>query len=960
MKTVSLVTIGVLLVGACGDDDGGANNQNQSNQNNQSQSVCGNGTREGSEECDDGAQNSDTTPDACRSDCRLARCGDGALDTGEACDEGLANSDAAADACRTSCVLPTCGDGVVDVAAGETCDCGNGATTMPYRCSAPNGHPDGACGESCLSYYCGNQVLDPGEECDDGNNSSGDGCGPTCKLEACGNGFLDPGEECDDGEASSDVLPDACRTDCTLPRCGDGVEDTGEACDDGDLESGDGCSALCRVEHCGNGVVDAGEECDDGNPTSGDGCQYNCRLPRCGDGVQDAALQEECDEGTSNSDTSADACRTNCQLPRCGDGVTDTGEICDDGNSVRGDGCDPDCQGQCGNGAIDSTGELCDGAELGTESCVSYGWDRGRLACGTQCTPDFTGCQQMGWEESPLSGHTSLRAYTAVHGTGPNDIWVTALGGWIGHHDGSAWTFVQPAGNVDLNDVYALAENDVYAVGNGGTLLHFNGVAWSPVGFTIPSNPTANLLGVFASPTVVGAVGQGGVIIYNALGAGWSELSSGTTRNLNAIWASAWDSIYVVGGARTVLHITAPGGVPNVAAEDLGTGTEAFHDVWGSSSGDIHAVGDQMAARYRDEVWTLASRPNEYYRGLHGLDANHVFAAGVQGLMAINDGTVWSRIESPSDTWFTDIWGMAGGEIIAVGNLGSVYRYTGSVLSEHSTGTTQELKGVWGTSLDDAIAVGTGGTILRLGPSGWTADTSNTTQGLIDVWGADGDNVFAVGENRTVMRYNGTSWAAMSTPATAGRLLNVHGTGPNNVWVVGQSSTSTPFAMRWNGASWTVDSPPASTDIKGVWVTDAGGSPEVWACADGGGIFHWQGGAWASQSSGVGRLSKIWGTSPSEILAVGPFGFATRYNGTSWTRIETGVDSWLLGLHGTSIDDAFAVSGAGRLLHYDGVAWNPVRTDTTEQINDVWAVGTSVLLVGSFGYQAKLHRISTW
>ena len=46
------------------------------------------------------------------------------------------------------------------------------------------------------------------------------------------------------------------------------------------------------------------------------------------------------------------------------------------------------------------------------------------------------------------------------------------------------------------------------------------------------------------------------------------------------------------------------------------------------------------------------------------------------------------------------------------------------------------------------------------------------------------------------------------------------------------------------------------------------------------------------------------------------------------------------------------MSGAGLLLHYDGVAWNPVRTDTSEQINDVWAVGSSVLLVGTFGYQA--------
>jgi cysteine-rich repeat protein len=49
-----------------------------------------------------------------------ARCGDGALDPDEACDDGADNDDATPDACRTTCLLPTCGDGVVD--GGEACD----------------------------------------------------------------------------------------------------------------------------------------------------------------------------------------------------------------------------------------------------------------------------------------------------------------------------------------------------------------------------------------------------------------------------------------------------------------------------------------------------------------------------------------------------------------------------------------------------------------------------------------------------------------------------------------------------------------------------------------------------------------------------------------------------------------------------------------------------------------------
>jgi len=48
--------------------------------------VCGNGIVEGAEECDDGDNNSDTEPNACRTNCKNAYCGDNVKDKGEECD----------------------------------------------------------------------------------------------------------------------------------------------------------------------------------------------------------------------------------------------------------------------------------------------------------------------------------------------------------------------------------------------------------------------------------------------------------------------------------------------------------------------------------------------------------------------------------------------------------------------------------------------------------------------------------------------------------------------------------------------------------------------------------------------------------------------------------------------------------------------------------------------------------
>ncbi len=262
--------------------------------------FCGDGVVQSPEECDDGADNSNTHADACRIDCTNYGCGDGIPDTGEECDDGNTVDD---DGCSNTCVFSAgvCGNGVID--DGEECDDGN----------TDNG--DG-CDRNCEfeTGVCGDGVLNTGEACDDGNTVPGDGCDGSCQLEVavCGDGTLDPGEECDRGPNNSDTNPNACRTDCTLAGCGDGVVDTGETCDDGNTGPGDGCDAACQIEvvpGCGNGTLDAGEGCDDGNLVACDGCSVVCQMEVCGNGIMECA--EECDDGGT---LAGDGCDGSCVL----------------------------------------------------------------------------------------------------------------------------------------------------------------------------------------------------------------------------------------------------------------------------------------------------------------------------------------------------------------------------------------------------------------------------------------------------------------------------------------------------------------------------------------------------------------------------------------------------------------------------------------------------------------------
>jgi cysteine-rich repeat protein len=83
--------------------------------------------RTGTEECDDGGDNSDSEADACRTTCVEASCGDGVVDTGETCDDG--NTDDG-DGCSASCLLES--DNTDDADEEEiTTSSGGGCSLIP-------------------------------------------------------------------------------------------------------------------------------------------------------------------------------------------------------------------------------------------------------------------------------------------------------------------------------------------------------------------------------------------------------------------------------------------------------------------------------------------------------------------------------------------------------------------------------------------------------------------------------------------------------------------------------------------------------------------------------------------------------------------------------------------------------------------------------------------------------------
>ena len=119
---------------------------------------------------------------------------------------------------------------------------------------------------------------------------------------------------------------------------------------------------------CGNGVVETGEACDDGNTVNTDTCSNACVRATCSDTVQN--------QGETGVVRRPLRRLPATPPPACGNGVVETGEACDDGNTVNNDTCSNACVRATCSDTVQNQGETgvdCGGpcTACSTSGCLS-------------------------------------------------------------------------------------------------------------------------------------------------------------------------------------------------------------------------------------------------------------------------------------------------------------------------------------------------------------------------------------------------------------------------------------------------------------------------------------------------------------------------------------------------------------------------------------------------------------
>jgi len=172
-----------------------------------------------------------------------------------------------------------------------------------------------------------------------------------------------------------------------------------------------------------------------------------------------------------------------------------------------------------------------------------------------------------------------------IWGITEQDLIVVGKKGTILKNSSGVWIKMASRTLSTLNSVWGDA-TPAYACGSGGKIMRFMDNQWSPL-----ASQTFNTLNAMwgqLDNDLLFAVGDSGIILKKQSGA-WYETIEDTFVNLHAVWGFSDGKVFAGGYHGTILF-------HDIARPEWNsmntTTTDTIKDIWGTSSQDVYAVGE--------------------------------------------------------------------------------------------------------------------------------------------------------------------------------------------------------------------------------------------------------------------------------------------------------------------------------------------------------------------------------
>lgn len=246
---------------------------------------------------------------------------------------------------------------------------------------------------------------------------------------------------------------------------------------------------------------------------------------------------------------------------------------------------------------------------------------------------------------------------------------------------------------------------------------------------------------------------------------------------------------------------------------------------------------------------------------------------------------------------------------------------------------------------------------------------------LLSITGTSSSDVYAVGADPDgddfgpyVIHYDGTRWYRLNTGASGDLWWVSVEPIDGAYYMAGEDGLVLRYDIEQQEFTRLVT--PGNALLFGIWGSSASNIFAVGGTDDedaGGVLWRFDGIRWtvvdlsAALPEGTPTLYKVWGRSANEVYAVGRRGLVLRFDGNSWSRVDTGSQRPLFTIHGNQ-SSIVATGGFsdGVILELEGEGFVDRASPGTPQMNGVFVPEDGTAVTAGIAGSLALRTAEGW